>query len=188
MATLSRCRVVLTGAAVTGGGLATFYVDSSGGALKSALDTFWNGLRSAMPNNLSIVVPDGGEELDSATGSLVGVWSAGTPTTMAGSGGTTYAQGVGARVVWNTNGITRGRRVKGATYLVPLATAMYGNDGTIDNGIITSFNNSCNTLVTALAGGLGIWTRPVGGAGGVFHPVITGSAPDRVSWLRSRRT
>jgi hypothetical protein len=180
---------VLTGGAVTGAGVATFYTDTSGGALKSALDVFWNAVRSAMPNNLSIVVPDGGEELDSTDGSLVGTWTGGTTTTMAGSGGTTYAQGVGARVVWNTNGITRGRRVRGSTFLVPLATAMYANDGTIDNGIVTSFSNSAAALVTALGGGLVIWSRPsTGGSDGVSHTVIGSSAPDRVSWLVSRRT
>jgi hypothetical protein len=190
MPVLSRCRVSLSGPPVVGGGVATFYVlDGSAGTLKTALDTFWNAVRSGMPTGTAIVIPSSGEELDPATGTLVGAWTAGSTTTMAGSGGTTYASGVGCRVVWETAGITNGRRVRGSTYLVPLANGMYDTNGNIDNGIITSFQASSQALITALGGTMAIWHRPsTGGSDGVAHEVIGRTVPDAISWLRSRRT
>jgi len=190
MTTLSRLRVELSGGAVTGPGVATFYTDASAGLLQSSVKTFWNAVRSAMPNNLSILIPAAGEELNAETGAVVGAWSGGVAQNYSGSGGALYAQGVGARVVWNTAGSTGRRRVRGATYLVPLVNTMYSANGTIDDGIVITFQNAGSALVTDMGTSLIVWHRPTTTTSndGVAHPVTSALAVDKVSWLKSRRT
>lgn len=190
MATLSRVRVELTGGAITGPGVATFYTDTDAGALQAALKTFWNAVRSAMPNNLSILIPAAGEQLDAEDGSVIGSWAAGPPQNYSGSGGTVYAQGVGARIRWETAGHTGRRRVRGSTYIVPLVGSMYSANGTIDDGIITTFQNAGNALLATMDGTMIVWHRPTTTTSndGVAHPITSCVAVDKTSWLKTRRT
>ena len=130
----------------------------------------------------------GGEVLDDVTGDVVGVWSAGSGVIAPGGGAGPFAMGVGTRIVWGTNGITNGRRVRGSTYLVPIGSSGYENDGTITGGTLTAFQTAADNLRTALGGDFVIWRRPTASAVGGTSSVLSASVPDKVSWLRTRRT
>lgn len=104
------------------------------------------------------------------------------------SGAAGFALGVGARVVWNTSGIFGGRRVRGSTFIVPLTIGSYEGAGQITAGVIATMQGAANTLAGFGPDGMFIWSRPQPGTPGEAQTVTGAIAPDRVSWLRSRRT
>jgi hypothetical protein len=188
MSAISRCRVAWTGTGVVGGGISTFYTEGDPLQLQLALKTFYASLSSRIPTTVTVTVPAAGETLESTTGLLTGAWAAGTPGTTTGASPDTFAAGVGTRVVWETAGITRGRHVRGATYLVPLRSAMFDSDGSINDTVRAAIQTAAQAVVVALGDDLVVWSRPIGGVGGMIWTVQGASVPDRVSWLRSRRT
>jgi len=110
------------------------------------------------------------------------------------SGGTAnFANGVGIRVKWSTAGIYRGRRVKGSWFGVPLVSGVYLSDGTIDNATVATFQAAATALIAANPGLL-VYSRKAaadahhGATDGEFNVITAGTAVDKVSWLRSRRT
>lgn len=190
MASLDRVRVVWTGTSIVGPGVSTFYTTGTGAALNAALKTYFTAITSAFPNlKGQWEFAAGGETIDSATGTLTGSWGGSTSSSIVmASPNASWVSGVGARVVWNTNGFVSGRRVRGSTFMVPLQQSAYDADGTLVGSFVTLLQTSANALVASVPQ-LTIWSRPtaahpVGGA----TPVTSATVPDKVSWLRSRRT
>lgn len=173
---------------MTGPGVSTFYTLGTGAALVSAANAFFTAIKGSFPTGLVWTFPAGGEEIDDNTGGLTGVWTGATAGTVAASGVPEHAQGVGARMTWRTAGIVGGRLSVGSTFLVPLCVNQYDPDGSIVAGAITGFNNAAATMVTSLAGDMVVLSRVTPAHSGTSHVVLSGTAPDRVSWLRSRRT
>jgi hypothetical protein len=189
MAAISRLRCAWTGPGVVGGGLSTFYSEGDPLQLQLALKTFFSGtVMTALPSTVTITVPASGETLESTTGTLTGGWTAGTAQTTSGSSSAVYPAGVGCRVVWETAGVTRGRRVRGSTYLVPFAGNMYDLDGSILNSVRTSLQTAAEQVIVAMGDDMVVFSRPKGGAPGMIWTVQSAALPDKVSWLRSRRT
>jgi len=197
MVNIARVKVEWSGAGVTGGGLSQFYSTADGYDLALAVDTMFDGLCAYLPPSVSIHIPAGGEVLDSATGDLVDTWAGAPGSTQPGRSTGPFSIGVGCRIVWETNGRTNNRRVRGSTFLVPLSGAVYDTDGTIAGGMKDIMQGHAETLVSSLSNQLVIWTRPVPAssdpgapparAGGV-NSVLSVTMPDKVSWLRTRRT
>jgi hypothetical protein len=184
--TIQRLQVTLDGGSM-GSGVATHYA-TPGGGCQPLLKAFWTSVASIMSGYVHIHVPNEGEEFDEATGALTGVWTFGTPVDITGGGTGAYAGGVGAAVGWSTSGIHYARKVRGRTFIVPLAANTYDTDGTLSAGTRTTLNNAANTLVSGAAGSLRIWCRPdpdrpIGAA----FPITGGLVKDHVSWLKSRR-
>jgi len=191
MANLDRVRIGWSGSGVVGPGVSTFYFPSGGGAAgQAALKTMFTAIQSAFPNlSLTWSFPAGGETIDAATGELVGAWSGATPSSLtAAASNSDWLSGVGARIQWNTDAVSRGRRVRGATFLVPLNGSASSSDGTIVNTYVTSLQAAATAFVTGADST--IWSRPSapGLSDGGSATVTSAVVPDRVSWLRSRRT
>jgi len=190
---ISRVKVEFSGAAVVGPAASSFFTTGQVQNLRNPLITLWQVLKGQMPPTCTITIPNTGETYDDVTGDLVDVWTDGTTSTQVGEGLGNFARGVGARIVWSTNGVTNNRRVKGSTYVVPITAAAYGPDGTIADGVITAWNAATGIFVAATQSDLIIWTRPVtGGPGqtgsaGKSQGVTGATVPDRISTLRSRR-
>lgn len=183
---IQRLQVALTGGSM-GSGVATHYF-SNAATHQAHLKTFWTSLAAIMSGYVTIVVPNQGEVFDELNGSLIGTWTSGTGASITGGGTGAYAGGVGACIGWSTSGIHNARKVRGRTFVVPLALNQYDTDGTLASGCVTSINSAVSTLLTSMAGDLNIWARPsvavpVGGA----YPVTAGVVKDHVSWLTSRR-
>lgn len=189
MADLIRVRSIWTGSAVVGGGVSTFYLDSPAAGYVADVAAFWEGVKYNLPNTVTIQTPANGEVIDSETGDVVSGWSDGTTQTTTGAAiSNVYAAGVGARVVWETNGRTNNRRVRGSTFVVPMSVDTYANDGTIAATSYAVLNDNAQSLVTNLGPSFVIWTRPNTEHGGAFSSVTARLVPDKVSWLRTRRT
>jgi hypothetical protein len=139
VATLNRVRALWQGPPVIGDGLSTFYVDSAAGAgYANAIKTFLASQSAAYPLGLNITVFATGDQIDVATGALVGVWTdTATGAAIGGSNVSVFAQGVGYRAKWVTSGIVGGRRVVGSTFLCPIGSNIYDSNGTIAGGTIT---------------------------------------------------
>lgn len=180
-----------SGVSIVGGGVSTFYTTGDGASLNDDLRAFFGVLAQDMPNLKGAWSFEGaGAIIDSATGDLKGSWSGGSTVSVNFvSSSAVWAAGVGCRMVWDTAGFLRGRRVRGSTFIVPLHLAVYDTDGTINPSELTSMQNAANNLITSHPE-LTIWSRPTepGGTDGGATTVTGARLPDRVSWLRSRRT
>lgn len=191
MATLSRVRIGWIGSAVVGGGVSTFYSSNSDpSAFIAALRTFFGSFNGLFPAAVELTYPSAGETIESTTGQVNGVWTSTSLANTVGAGGSAHAAGVGCRIRWETGAITRGRRVRGSTFLVPIVGSLYATDGTIDNASLALVQGAIPTLIAADGGSMRIYSRPsaTGGTDGAAHPVTSGVAVDKVSWLRTRRT
>lgn len=183
---------------MTGPGISTFYSVGGTVTLPTTVKAFFVAIAGLFPPSVTLQFPVSGDIIDDADGSLTGGWTnAGSTTQIVGTGGSNFAAGVGMQVRWRTNGIVGHRRVVGSTFLAPASSAHYDTDGTILAVDVTTLQTAANTFVTAEPS-LRIWSRPVPAPippattpaprGGTSSVVVAAQVPDRVSWLRSRRT
>jgi len=197
---LSRVRVTWSGVTVVGPSVSTFYTSVTPAALLSAINSGFGAYVSAVcPAGTAFSWDSSGEVIDSESGEMTGTWSSGSGGGATSTGGTTFAAGVGGRVVWSTAGIVGGRRVKGSTFIVPMHTTAYDGNGSLTSSTVSALQ-SFATGMFASGTGMCIWSpyRPARAATdteparperlGSFHPVTSGGPVDAVSWLRSRRT
>jgi hypothetical protein len=188
MPNIKRQYVSFSGPAFTGPSRAVFYFNEAATGFASAVGDLWTDMQSWMPTGSGGTVYMSGDILDAATGDLVGAWSEGADGGFGFSGDAKFAAGVGARIVWGTEGFAAGRRVRGSTFVVPLTYGVYDSDGTLTSGAVTGLQDAVDTFAAAVTGDHVIWTRPKAGTGGGISTVITSQVADKVSWLRSRRT
>lgn len=190
MADLFRLRVTWSGSPVVGEGLSTFYFSDVDATVPGAVAGFFDAIKNQIPGGVSWSIPNGGDVLDDATGTVTSSWVAGTSSTVASVVSATWVQGVGARVVWSTPGIVAGRRVKGSTFIVPILTEKFTSGGAIDDSMRAQFDLAAEDLIDAVTGtfNMVVWSRPTVGRPGSSHVIDGANVPDKVSWLRSRRT
>jgi len=150
-----------------------------------------------MPSGITIQVPNGGDVINPADGTLTGAWTDGTtPAAITTSGTGTYARGVGAQVRWRTSAVVAGRRVQGSTFIVPMVSLGFDTDGTLGPATQAALLAGPTAYVAAAPYAV-VWSRPYDGDPTATPPkparagsvaLITGaSIPDRPSWLLSRR-
>lgn len=193
MTTISRMQVRITGGTI-GEGIATHYWATETSGVQPLLKTFWQSCGALMGGWVTIRVPASGETFDVTTGTLNGTWSEGTVSTATGGGSGGSAGGVGACVGWSTDGIRRGRKVRGRTFIVPLAANVYDSDGTLLSTTLTALNGAVTTLLAGGSSTLQVYARPTPAPGGIgpdspgqVARITSGLVKDHVSWLRSRR-
>lgn len=195
MATMNRARVAWTNFSGAPG-LSTFYLGSSTVDM-TALRTFFDSIKSLLPNSVTIQVPSSGDQLNDTTGTITGVWTGPAQTSVTGNGGVIgYAGGSGAVVEWLTGLIVGGRRPIGKTFIVPLIAAAYDSNGTLASTTLTTLQNAANALVVAYAGELKIFSRPFTPPAGSSKPprvgvaaqIVAARIPDLAAVLTSRRT
>lgn len=192
-----RLRVTLSGAPIVGPGLWTFYALDTSPGFPAAVRTMLATWASSMPSGITIQVPNGGDVINPADGTLTGAWTDGTtpaPITTSGTG--TYARGVGAQVRWRTSAVVAGRRVQGSTFIVPMVSLGFDTDGTLGPATQAALLAGPTAYVAAAPYAV-VWSRPYDGDPTATPPkparagsvaLITGaSIPDRPSWLLSRR-
>ena len=189
MTSVNRIRVALGGTPVTGPGVATHYwLGTATNADIVAFVDFWFALSALMPSAMSITVPNEGDIIDDNTGAPTGIWTGTGGSTFAGGDTGSFAKGVGARIVWQTAGMTGSRRVRGSTFVVPLAGSKFQTDGTLTTAAVDAIVGAAGDLRAALPDRLVVLTRLTTAHSGTSHAVTDHSVPDTPSWLRSRRT
>lgn len=162
-------------------------------ALKGALGTFYDAIKTLIPLGTKIEVERAGDVIEDSTGKIIGDWTNAFVTVTDGSGVGAYAGPVGAVVTWHTQSIADGRRVRGRTFLVPLVASVYDLDGTLTNTALDVLQAAATGLVTSAPDILFVWHRPR--AASLTKPARLGSSaaaisatvPDMAAVLRSRR-
>lgn len=158
--------------------------ESAAGRVRAAFDA----IDQWLPTRVNIGIEPETVILDSDTGEIVG--SVPVEVDPVESGGTSraYSAASGAVVNWRTNDYRFGRRIRGRTFIVPLAGDAYGTDGTLADNALSSLRSFATTLIADQADPqFGVWSRPRSGAGGVFATAVSASVPDMSAVLRSRR-
>jgi len=163
------------------------------------LQTFSTALAPFIPPTFTLVVPNSGRLIDETNGKMTGVWSNGTQTSVVGTGTGTYAPASGAQVKWDTNEFKHGHRVQGLSYLVPIMAAQFTTTGTLLQTFANTMQSAATALITGMAQGFVIWSRPVFvkdadgkptdviDRAGTFHKVSTSTVPLKTVVLRGRR-
>lgn len=152
--------------------------------------TFFAAFSTSLPASVSITVPTSGDQISESTGAITGSWTAtvtgGAVSGSAGNSGA-YSGSSGMQVQWLSTLIARGRRVQGKTFIVPGYSSIYDSNGSIATATLSAAQTAANALITALAGGLYVWSRPAPGYTGQIAAVTTARVPDIAVTLRSRR-
>lgn len=184
--TLGRIRCVWSG--FPGGpGVSTFYATDPL-SMVGPLRTFFDGIKTLLPTDVTIQVPGAGDEIDDGTGDLIGSWSTTPPAAVVGTSVAVYAAPNGMCVDWLTNTVRGKRRLQGRTFVVPVTTAFMQANGQPNSTALTTLGTAGTTLVgSASTAGWRIWGRPTATAAGT-SAVVTGSrVPTFWAVLRSRR-
>lgn len=166
------------------GGLLGDEAELLAGRVRDAFDEISTLLPTGVRINIDPEVPI----IDSDSGTIQSFNSIDPPPHVAAGARSDYAGPAGAVVTWRTNDLRNGRRIRGRTFIVPLATQSFESDGTLESDSLTALRAFADTLMgSSLDGDFGVWSRPGAGGGGVFASVVGYSVPDMVAVLRSRR-
>lgn len=156
--------------------------------LADRVSSAFGELSSTLPAGVTIDVDSEVPVIDSDSGTIQSFNTIDPPAQVVGSTGSAFAGPAGAVVTWRTSDLRNGRRIRGRTFLVPIGSASYQDDGTLDSTRFEFLRGFADILVGGTGeGDLGVWSRPVNGSGGVFATVTGYTIPDMVAVLRSRR-
>jgi hypothetical protein len=159
-------------------------ISASAQSFANALRTGFNSLVARLPDDVIINFDSEARELNVATGTLIGVHGVTPPSNVVGTASGVYAAPSGARVDLITSGIVAGRRLRGRTYMVPLAGSEYTSTGLVAPATRTALNSAFNTFRDNPGNwSLAVWSR----THGALADVISVNAPGEVAILRSRR-
>lgn len=199
MTTLNRIRVEWQGTPVVGPGITTFYTVGASSSLPASVKAFFLAVKATFPSGITWTIPNTGDTIDTDHGTINGVWTgSGGGTQVSGGTGTQWAAGAGGRITWATNGIYRGRRVVGTTYMVPLVLDYWNTgNGTVSSVATGNWSSAAAALISAEPG-LSIYSRevfadpthlphPIVGSLGQASTVLAAVAHSPASSLRSRR-
>lgn len=181
-------------------GYSNFYYMSTGDftpsqatadAAADAVSNLGAYIRTYLPIEASMQVQTDVVELEAQDGKMSNIWSvAAKPVLQGEKASAPYSAASGMVINWRTAGVRNGRRVRGRTFVVPLANAAYESNGTLAPTVISSLNTNIATLLAAQpTATLGVWSRPSakGATDGSWHSVSGFNIPDKVAVLRSRR-
>lgn len=178
-----------------GPAMSTFHLEGQAPAaapqpIADAFHTFFDAIKTYLPDEVGVSFDNEVTDHVTASGQLVGSFPVTPPTTVAGSGVSTWAGGAGGRLVWSTGRIINGRRVRGSTFLVPFTSSAFASSGRLNSAAIALVNGSASTLRTSLNSNgspLCVWSAPVSGRPGTTS-IVDGHGLDEVAGtLRSRK-
>lgn len=181
------------GTAVTGRAVTVLHYDGTEDAAPpvAAVKTVFSDHAALFPSGTTIDVPTIGDSIEDTTGDLDGVWSTTGGGTVTGTTVGTTVLGVGACLGWSTGGIVPGtkgpRKLRGRTFLVPLAANVWEANGTFSSSVLAQLQDFADDLIAT--GGLAVWHRPqnVAGTDGNSYAVLTAKVRDKPAMLTTRR-
>jgi hypothetical protein len=168
----------------------TGYTQAMADGAVAKASTFMTNIKAFLPSVVTVGVDPTVEIIQADTGNLVGFFSTTPPAPAPGAIVGPYSAASGACFSWGTNGVRNGRRVRGRTFIVPIAGSFYDNAGTINDTNLTALRQHGTTLLAT--GGVtdfGVWSRPSskGATDGAWFAAETSTVKDKVAILRSRR-
>lgn len=190
-----------------GPAVSTFHIDATAAtaalpAAAGAIRSFFDFMKGSLPDDVTVNFDAEMREIDVATGELTAAVPIPAPTPVQGTVTGAWPAGTGARIVWQTNRVLRGRRVRGATFLVPIGAGLFTTGGQLSTAAITAYTTAGTNLIASLntlAVPLVVYSRRVleqpavpGLPPVVLHPgtateVISASTNPVVATLRGRK-
>lgn len=158
-------------------------------AMRGRVRAFFAEISTRLPAGATITIQPTVEVFEESTGELTGYVDGEAAMSVSGpTSANTYAGPTGAVVNWLTNTVNQGRRVRGRTFLVPLAVTVYEADGTLSASSLQLIRDGAAALTEGdFNSEFVIWSRPRDGGAGVLAPVVGYRVPDMAAVLRSRR-
>lgn len=109
------------------------------------------------------------------------------PAFVAGTDSSTaWSAASGACVQWLTDAFTNNRRIRGRTFLVPLAGSAYQTDGTLGSPFLSAVQDAVDALFASTPNNVVVSNE--GRPSQQEHDVTGGICNDRAAVLRSRRS
>lgn len=151
--------------------------------LSSGLRTvLWNDVTWSVHPEVDVISPD--------TGQITDTFSINTAQVGVGTAGANAAPIAAAALVrWGTDTYIAGRRLRGRSFISPLAADAIGTDGEIKGGIASGMDTHLAAFIAVPTEGDAavVWHRPVSGSGGSAGQITSGLMPLKVAVLTSRR-
>lgn len=197
MTALSRVRVSLLGFPGAPGVMT--FACTNPDAFIVPLNAWIVRIRNFVPNIVSMQVESSGDVFESTTGQISGTWARGVQPVVTGLATGAYAAPAGGVCEWLTDIHLSGRRLRGRTFVVPMATNAFDLGGSIEAAALLELRAASAEFVTGSAGSFNIWQRPrlaraangtfpaVAARGGGNGVVTSSRVPDKAVVLRSRR-
>jgi len=194
---LYRVRVGLSG--FPGGpGVSTFFFFDVATAIDS-LHSLYTSVAPYMPAIVRINVETTGDVITDTNGAITSAWSHASVAEIAGSNPNPYAGPAGALFVWKTAVILDRKRLRGRTFIVPMTTDKYQNDGSLADGPRGELQGFVNAFTAEQSASFAVWHRPrkakaadgsrpaITARDGGSALVVDGVVNDRICVLTSRR-
>lgn len=165
-----------------------YFADGSDPAVStSAVFNFWDDVRVQIDSSVIFDVRTTGREVDEATGTLTGFWSAPGLAAVAGTGtGQSVADATQVLVQWRTGVVLNGREVRGRTF-IPGLNAVNLADGNIGEAYRAAIETAAETNLIPLSIGFGVWRRPKEGVPGAHVQATNATVWNELAVLRRRR-
>lgn len=154
--------------------------------LAARAHAFFDDIKALIPAGYTLSFPGEAIELNTTTGVLEDVYTFTPPADVTCAGSGDWAAPAGCRVEWRTAAIVNGRRLRGRTYIVPIAAGAFDTEGTIDSGTVTLLTTAAEDFIddSVFANvDIAVWSR----THGILADVVNVFVPDEASILRSRR-
>lgn len=164
------------------------------------VELFTTEVAKVIPSGVTLKVANDCELIDANTGDLLDVRTVATAAGKSNSSyvGQSYAAAAGAVINWRTASVHRNRRVKGRTFIVPIAGNSFESNGTLNGGTVNTLIAATVPLLnTATSPDFGIWSRPkrtknpdgsvTTTPDGTWSVATSASVPDMSAVMRSRR-
>src|SRR4029453_13013983 len=148
---------------------------------------FFAAIASLLPSSVTVQVQNTGDVVTAETGVATGSWSQASAAVVTGTAGGGYSGPSGVVMRLETGVFVAGRRLRGRSFLVPMAGSIQDTNGTVAATPLGTLNTAAAAAVTASGTSWLVWHRPVGGSGGSVSPVTSAGIPDKIAVLRSRR-
>jgi hypothetical protein len=190
----------MTSSGWTGGpGLSTFYfaaaslgAEGQPEATEAAarVQAYITSVRTVVAAGVLMNVQQQVDQIDPATGNLVGGFTTPLGSGQTGSGSASFAP-TGSAVLGQllTAVVIDGRRVRGRTFMPPTGASQLLGTGDPSNGTRSTLTTALGLLGTTIVTPLTnvVWHRPRGGSGGSQVAVNGYAAWSKMAVLRSRR-
>jgi len=158
-------------------------------AAATRVRTFFGAHNTWIPAGVTIEYPAVMEKFNTGTGALEGEFPITALTNTVGTGTGNWSSATGLCINWGTSLVVNGRRLRGRTFMVPLANLSFDTTGTLSTTTLNGSLAAANALIAATTSlALAVWHKPdPGTTNGLAAQVASASIKDKTAVLRSRR-
>lgn len=159
-------------------------------AAATRVRSFFDAIKANLPAAATVTIEPEVEMLEDTTGELMDTFPAGTQAVVTGTNSAAFAGPIGAVINWKTGSVRNGRRIRGRSFIVPMALGMFTTGGIVTPAAQTTLQTAANALVdNTSTPDLGVYARPSAplATDGRWVLATSATVPTLAAVLRSRR-